>query len=216
MAQSQRNTLVPIVLIGLGILFLIGQIFNINLWSMLGFSWPMFIVIPGVIFLTIAATGSKKTLGFIFPGTIITGTGAILSYQTITHNWQSWAYIWTLYPAFVGLGLMFVGWRMEDQKQYGIGQAMVNYSVIAFLLGAAFFELFIFHSNGALTGWIFPLALIAFGGFLLIGRSGSDHEKRKFSDVPFARTHGRLSYGDRLQQRIDEAIAEDEPVEPMQ
>jgi hypothetical protein len=215
MAQSQRNTFGAVLLIGLGLLFLIGQIFNVNLWEMMGFTWPVFVMIPGVIFLALAFTGDKKMSGFAFPGTIITGTGAILWYQNLTDNWQSWAYAWTLYPGFVGLAMMFVALRNADKKTYGIGRSMVNYSLIAFLAAAAFFELFIFHANGALTGLLLPLALIAGGGYLLVmGRSGQA-QKRKFEGVSFSSPRKRtLSPSDALQQRIDEAIREDEPVEP--
>ncbi len=215
MAQSQRNTFGALLLIGLGILFLIGQIFSINLWQMLGFTWPVFVMIPGVIFLALAFTGDKKMAGFAFPGTIITGTGAILWYQNLTGNWQSWAYAWTLYPGFVGLAMMFMALRSADKKTYGIGRSMVNYSLIAFLAFAAFFELFIFHANGALTGWLLPLGLIAVGGYLFMsGRSG-ELPKRKFDSASFGSPRKRyISPSDDLQQRIDEAIAEDQPVEP--
>ncbi|MBI1256829.1 MAG: hypothetical protein GC204_05115 [Chloroflexi bacterium] len=216
MAQTQRNTFGAVLLIGLGILFLIGQIFNINFWEMVGFSWPALVLIPGVIFLALAFTGDKKLAAFAFPGSIITGTGALLWYQTLTGNWQSWAYAWTLYPGFVGLAMMFVALRNADKKTYGVGRSMVNYSLIAFLAGAAFFELFIFHANGALTGWLVPLGLIGVGGYLFIsGRSGGS-EKRKFEGVTFSSPRKRsLSPSDELQQRIDEAIHEDDPVEPL-
>ena len=217
MAQTQRNTFGAVLLIGLGILFLIGQIFNINFWEIVGFSWPALVMIPGVIFLALAFTGDKKMAAFAFPGSIITGTGALLWYQNLTGNWQSWAYAWTLYPGFVGLAMMFVALRNADKKTYGVGRSMVNYSLIAFLAGAAFFELFIFHANGALTGWLVPVGLIAVGGYLFIsGRSG-EPRKRKFEGVTFSspRKNGYMTQGDDLQQRIDEAIREDDPVEPL-
>ena len=216
MAHSQRKPFGAVLLIGLGLLFLIGQIFNINLWDILGFSWPVFVMIPGVIFLALAFTGDRKMAGFAFPGTIITGTGAILWYQNLTDNWQSWAYIWTLYPGFVGLAMMFMALRNEDKKTYGIGRAMVNYSLIAFLAGAAFFELFIFHANGALTGWLLPLVLIVVGGYLLVNGRASLPEKHKMSDATFSspRKNGYITHGDDLQQQIDAAIREDDRVEP--
>ena len=220
MTQSQRRPFGAVLLIGLGILFLIGQIFNINVWEMLGFSWPVFVLIPGVICLALAFTGDKKMAGFAFPGTIISGTGAILWYQHLTGNWQSWAYIWALYPAFAGLALMFVSMRNNDQKHYGVGRSMVNYSLIAFLALAAFFEVFIFHANSVLTGWLLPLALIGAGGYMYLTGRSSETPKRKFADGSFSpsesipRKNSYLSPSDELQQRIDEAIREDEPVEP--
>ena len=216
MAQTQRNTFGAVLLIGLGILFLIGQIFNINFWEMVGFSWPALVMIPGVIFLALAFTGDKKMAAFAFPGSIITGTGALLWYQNLTGNWQSWAYAWTLYPGFVGLAMMFVALRNADKKTYGVGRSMVNYSLIAFLASAAFFELFIFRANGALTGWLVPLALIGVGGYMFIsGRSGAP-QKRKVEGVTFSSPRKRyISPSDDLQQRIDEAIREDDPVDPL-
>ena len=217
MAQSQRNTFGAILLIGLGILFLVGQVFSINLWEIVGFSWPVFVLIPGVIFLALAFTGDQKMAGFAFPGMITTGTGLILWYQNATDNWQSWAYVWTLYAVFIGLALMFVGWRTHNEKRISTGRHFVNIGVIGFLVFAAFFELLIFHANSALTGWMLPLALIVVGGYLLVsGRGGHLIEKRKLDDFAFpgARTNGHLSQRDGLKREIDAAIAEGEPDEP--
>jgi hypothetical protein len=221
MAQTQRNSFGALLLIGLGVLFLVGQVFNINFWSIVGFSWPVLVMIPGLIFLALAFSGDRRAAGFAFPGSIITGTGAILWYQNMTGNWQSWAYMWTLYPAFVGLAMMFNGRRQANDKLYGTGRSMANYSAVAFVAAAAFFELLIFHANGALTGWIVPLGLIGAGGYLLLG--GRSHfaafatpEKRKPDVSAFAgaRGSGRISHGDELQRQIDEALREDAPVKP--
>ncbi len=220
MVRDQRNTVGAFLLIGLGVIFLIGQIFNINFWSMVGFSWPVFILIPGVIFLALAFAGDRKMSGFVFPGAVITGTGAILWYQNVTNNWESWAYIWTLYPTFIGLALMFNGRRNGKEKEIQTGRRVATYGVIAFLMGAAFFELVVFGGNSALTGWIVPLALIGVGGYLLLtGQIGG--EKRKIDAPVFAgarmvnpRSNGRLSPNDDLQRQIDEALAEDQPDTP--
>lgn len=226
MAQNGRNTLGAIFLIGLGVVFLIGQTFGINLWEIVGFSWPVFVLIPGVIFLALAFTGDRRMSGLIFPGVIITGTGAILWFQNATDNWQSWAYIWTLYPVFVGLGLMFNGHRQGNEKEVRTGRSVVTFGVIAFLVGAAFFELLIFQGNSTLTRWVLPLGLIGVGGYLLLsGRipALAVGDKRK-NDQPIftgarnvgtsARSNGHVSHADDLQRQIDEALAEDEPTDP--
>jgi peptidoglycan/LPS O-acetylase OafA/YrhL len=225
-AQSQRNNFGALLLIGLGVLFLIGQVFNINFWSIVGFSWPAFIIIPGVIFLALAFTGERKMAGLVFPGAIITGTGAILWFQNATNNWQSWAYVWTLYPVFVGLGLVFMGRRTDDQKTLDAGRGMVKFGTISFIVGAAFFELLIFNGNSALTTWMVPLALIVGGGYLLLSGRGVNGKLKRMNDVPLftgarnmgIRSNGNgsgyISHGDDLQRRIDEAIAEDEPDDP--
>ncbi len=221
MVRDQRNTAGAILLIGLGVLFLLGQVFGVNFWSMVGFSWPVFVLIPGVIFLALAFVGDRKMSGFIFPGALVTGTGAILWYQNMTNNWQSWAYIWTLYPVLLGFALMFNGRRNGKDKEVATGRAFVTYGMIAFLAGAAFFELAIFGANSALTGWIVPLALIGVGGYLLLSGQIGGREKRKIDAPAFTgarmvnpRNNGRQSPSDDLQQKIDEALAEDEPSVP--
>lgn len=226
MVRDQRNTVGAFILIGVGVLLLAGQVFDINIWSMMGVSWPFFVLIPGAIFLALALTGDRKMSGFIFPGAFITGTGAILWYQNATDNWESWAYIWTLYPVMLGLALMFNGGRNGNDKEISTGRGFVNFGIVAFLVGAAFFELLIFNSNGAMTRWLLPLVLVGAGVYLLASGRFSvavmgDKEKRKV-DAPLftgarmvgTRSNGRISASDELQRQIDAALAEDEPQDP--
>ncbi|MFN8561661.1 MAG: hypothetical protein U0703_08595 [Anaerolineae bacterium] len=226
MAQNGRNTLGAVFLIGLGVLFLVVQTLGINLWAAVGFSWPVFILIPGVVFLALALAGDRRMSGFIFPGAFITGTGAILWFQNATDNWQSWAYIWTLYPVFLGLALMFNGQRTGKEKEVRTGRGFVTFGVIAFLVGAAFFELLIFQGNSTLTRWVLPVGLIGVGGYLLLNGRGTPlmfGDKRKNDQPVFtgarnigtsARSNGKLSPSDELQRQIDEALAEDDPSAP--
>src|SRR5687767_10207750 len=96
--QDRGRTITAVGLIGLGILFLLGQVFGFSLFSVL---WPFFVILPGAAFLYGAFTGGKNAAGLAVPGSVITGTGLILLYQSLTNHWESWAYAWTLYPVFV-------------------------------------------------------------------------------------------------------------------
>ena len=58
---------------------------------------------------------------------IVTGTGLILLYQNSTGRWQTWAYIWALYPVFLGLGLMFLGRRTDDEGTRRAGRGFVTW-----------------------------------------------------------------------------------------
>lgn len=150
----------PILLVALGVIFLIGQILNFSWMSLL---WPLFIILPGVPFLY-AATQNEKLSGLIFPGLIISGTGLMLFYQNLTGHWISWAYIWALYPALVGIGLQFNGRVTGNDKEIHTGKSMATWSLLGFAALALFFEMFIFSS------WLLPLALVALGAYFLLGR----------------------------------------------
>ena len=100
-------------LIGLGVLFLLGQMFSMDIF---GLGWPLFVMLPGLAFLFFAIRGDANAAPLAVPGAIVTGTGAILFYQNFTGHWESWAYAWALYPVFLGLALTFMGERTRNQK----------------------------------------------------------------------------------------------------
>ncbi len=213
-SQSNRAT-AGIALVAIGAFFLLAQIFN---FSIFGFLWPFFIILPGAAFLYAAYNGDKNKAGLAIPGAIITGTGLILFYQNVTGHWQSWAYAWALYPVFLGLALTFVGRRTESRRTIETGQGFVRWGAILFIICAAFFELAVFD-HGTLGNLILPMLLIGVGGWMLF-RGGQTSGKRKV-DVPAYSSNGsngskaKNSYAPvvnpNLQKQIDEALAEDEP-----
>jgi hypothetical protein len=211
--QTQDSRLLAFVLIGLGILFLAGQIFSFN-W--LGMMWPLFVIGPGLPFLYFAHK-DRKNSGLIFPGIIVTGTGLILLYQNLTGHWQSWAYIWALYPVMVGMALQFNGERSNSTGEAKTGCAMVRYGLAGFAALALLFEFFIFGSIlGGFTGILWPLALLAVGVFLLT-RKGAEQDtgsKRKMDDLEKAKRRDDDGFSaaidSELRQKIDAALAEDD------
>ena len=129
--QNQSRTVGGMLLIGLGGLFLLGQVTGFGFF---GFSWPLFVLIPGLIFLALALRSEdNSTVGFIFPGIIVTGTGLILSYQNMTNHWESWAYIWTLYPVMVGLALRYMGNRTQHPDTAKVGRMLTTGGLIGFV-----------------------------------------------------------------------------------
>jgi hypothetical protein len=224
MQQNRGQQVIAVTLIAIGVLFLLAQVFQFSLFGAL---WPFFVILPGAVFLYAAFNGDKHAAGLIIPGNVITGTGLILLYQNLTGHWESWAYVWILYPVFVGLGLMFMGRRRDNANEYRTGRNMAQWGGMAFLIAAAIFELGIFGSNPVVGSWLLPLALILLGGYMLTRRGAlppqvnipkrkNDIEDRAIymgSRVVGTRTNGRERRlgGDDLQRRIDEALAEDDP-----
>jgi hypothetical protein len=155
--NSQNRNTFALVLIGLGAFFFLDQIFHFA--NIGGKLWPFFVIVPGLIFLSVALSGDREKSGFIFPAAIITGTGLILLYQSFTGHWESWAYIWTLYPGFVGFGLRFHGEHSGKEKEIQTGREMMRWSLVAF---GAFFFLFEVIVFGGFGGWL-PVVLIGGG-----------------------------------------------------
>lgn len=171
--NTRSNNLGAYILIALGVLFLGAQVFNFDFGRIFDISWPLFIIIPGVIFLVIAFTGDHRAAGFAIPGAIITGTGLILWYQDTFDRWETWAYVWTLYPVFVGAGIAFMGARNHNPQQIKTGRGFVTFGLIGFVVAAAFFELLIFGDNAAVGRWLVPGLLIVAGAYMLFFRRSS-------------------------------------------
>ncbi|HEX2621345.1 MAG TPA: hypothetical protein VHL11_14400, partial [Phototrophicaceae bacterium] len=149
-------------LIAVGVLFLFNQWFG---WNLGGNLWPLFVMAPGLVFLYLAHTGEESSAGFYYPGAVITGTGLILFYQALTGNWASWAYIWALYPGFVGLALQLEGKKRGKRKQIETGREMTRWSLVAFAIGFLFFELIVFGNFGGLA------VLLLGAGLLMVAMS---------------------------------------------
>ncbi len=201
--------LAAVLLIGLGGLFLVAQVFN---FSIFGILWPFFVLIPGAAFLYAALTGDRSRAGLAVPGAMVTGTGVILLYQSLTGHWASWAYIWALYPVFLGLALTFIGQRTNNENTYHAGGNFVKFGLIGFISFWALFELFIFSGSASILATLVPLALIVAGGYLLLRRNAdtaafSKPKKRKAAPRQGNYTSA-ADINPELRRRIDEALAE--------
>ena len=162
-----------IILIGVGLFFLVLPAFP-NLSSVIDISqqWPFIIVAIGFIFLLGALIGSPE---LAVPASIIIGTGAILYYQNLTGNWWTWSFIWTLYPGFVGLGII-LSEALQGRGRSGLrsGGRLIAISFILFLVFGFFF------GARMVSGVILALLLIAVGVWIIIrtfGDSGSQKEE---------------------------------------
>lgn len=147
--------LVAIGLIGLGVVF----------WLGIGALWPLFVLVPGLAFLTIAIGGGHRTAAFAIPGMIISGTGLLLLVQNLTGYWGSWSYAWTLYGVFMGMGFGLMGRLMGDSAFESLGRVFVIVGGIAFVALGFLMEVIV--GIGGLGAGLGPLLLIGLGLFLL-------------------------------------------------
>lgn len=178
------STLLGVVLVGLGALFLAARVFRI---SLIGYLWPFFIIVPGVVCFVVMVIAGKehaKAFGLLsIPGAIVTMTGLLLLYQNTFNHWESWAYAWALImPTSIGIGLAIYGSWIEDQKLVNRAMQIAMFGFGGFLVMGAFFELLLNISNSVVSTIVWPGLLILGGLYLLRRRqtngNGKVHEKQ--------------------------------------
>lgn len=164
---------IGIILISAGLFLLLSRFVGFDL--LFGhISWPIYIIVPGVVILAIASF--DKTVGKALAplGMMITLTGCLLAYQSWADHYQSWAYAWILTGPFsVGAGLVVHGILHDDKSSIENGRKMAALSLAAFIVSAAVFELVFNISGLGLSvdlpwGILLPAALVAVGGLILL------------------------------------------------
>jgi len=159
--DSRGSIVVGGILVVIGAIFLFVNVFRVNF----GDVWPVIFFIIGAGFylpVLLMPRERRNLAGLLIPGTILFGLGAIFFYNILADNWGSWAYIWTLIPAAVGLGLLLaarVGDWGGDTMKVGFWMFVISTGVCLIL--AAFF-------GGGNVGLVGAILLIVLGVFLLI------------------------------------------------
>lgn len=158
MENRNRGVIWGILLIALGGFFLISRLMP----EIFGYVyWPFIIIGVGGAFLLAAIL--TRTGGLAIPGCIVAGIGGILYYQSITGDWASWAYIWTLIPGFVGVGVLFAGLLSRERPHFDSGGLiLMAISAMGFLIFGGSFGL----NLGIGTLW--PVFLIGIGLITLV------------------------------------------------
>ncbi|MCC6615164.1 MAG: hypothetical protein IT320_16930 [Anaerolineae bacterium] len=196
---------IAVAIIATGLVFLISNVFNIDLFVFEG-GWPFFVILPGLFMLAIAVSGDKRAASLVFPGTIVTGTGLILFVQNLTNYWESWAYVWALYPVFVGLALIYYGSRTDNANSVKSGRNLVVIGVALLAAFGTFFELILFRGvDGRTVNVVIAGFMILGGGFMLWRARNARHE------LPYTAPAKRKNNGDgdtELKRKIEEALAE--------
>jgi hypothetical protein len=166
----QFNTLIGAGLIGLGILFLLGEIIDFRLGSYL---WPFFVIVPGLVFFYFMVQGGKNAAALAIPGSIITATGLLLFYQNLTNHWESWAYAWALIvPTALGVGFYITGIWGENDAMRQTGQGFIKVGLIMLVLGGMFFEMILNIGGAGPNRVVWPALLIIAGIYMVITELG--------------------------------------------
>lgn len=141
-------------------------------FSVIGVTWPLWIVVPGVAMLV----GSlfippKGGVGLAIPGTIVTIVGLILWVQETYGLYATWAYAWALVaPTGPGLGMLIYGLVHRDGELIGDGSRTMLVGIGLFLGFALFFEGVIGLSGDPIPNLdeVLPFAVIGLGALLVV------------------------------------------------
>lgn len=169
--DNSRNA-AAIVLIGLGVLFLAGDLLNLSLDF--GAIWPFLIILPGVYMLAQANVQPQKAIS----GAVMVTLGGIFLYQMMTNRWESWAYVWALLIAANGVGILLARRNGYEGRTEAEARRITSWGIGMFVVGFIFFEGIVFGGFGR----FWPVLLIGTGLFLLY-RSRQPKPKREMWDT---------------------------------
>lgn len=172
--SEKRNygaLVVGVVLICMGALTLFEKVFSgAKFW---GFLWPLIIIGFGAMFFVVMVLTEKSFAWLAIPGSIIATNGLMLFLQNITGRWETWSYSWTVILMSVGIGIFIMGAWQGDESRRRSGLKVLKVGVILFIIFGSFFEiLFSLGAPTSLRDYIFPIALILLGIYLVVKRSG--------------------------------------------
>ncbi len=147
----------------MGLFFLAYQVMPDRLnWLRMEMGWPVMVIAVGVFLLVFGLLVGAP--GMAVPASIVGGIGLLLYWQNATGSWDSWAYVWTLIPGFVGIGTILTGLlgggRLRDALEGGFW--LITISLVMF----AIFGSFLGGLN--LFGPYWPALLILMGLLILV------------------------------------------------
>lgn len=174
--RGASGLVVGIILVLIGVVFLVDQVADVNIWGSLfsGLSWPLYIILPGLLFFVAMLLFGRGNGALAIPGSLITTVGLILAYQNSTGRFENWAYAWALVaPTSIGVGLVLGGLWSGQQQWVRNGVRFAVIGLIIFVVGWVFFEVvlglsgYVFGALGDIVGVAAPLLLIGLGVYLL-------------------------------------------------
>lgn len=163
--MSKSNQTLGIILIVIGIIGILSYFFDFNFFSMSKL-WPLFILVPGLLFEFSFFIGNQ-TPGLLVPGGILTTLGCLFLFQTYT-NWVFAGYLWPVYVLAPAIGLFQLYLFGNHHKGLLIPIGILTTVAVFGFLGTSFS--FMSHSL------MVPVILIVVGLIILFSRSNDDSD----------------------------------------
>lgn len=172
LGSNMAGTLMGAILILLGISFLMVRfIISIIDFDFGYFTWPFFIIIPGVLmFLSAFILERQAGVTLAIFGGMVTMTGVILMIQNLFDLYATWAYAWALIaPTSMGLAKLLYGTLRGLGDEVTNGLAMTGVGAGIFVVAGAFFELIIdINGFGLNVSWLCLPTLLIGGGIITL------------------------------------------------
>ena len=127
--------------------------------------WPIIIIGLSLFFLVPALVGGpnrRLRAGMVIPGALLAGVGSALLYTSLTDRWSAWAYLWSVLPFSLGLGMYAAGWIADAPAFKWIGSGLAIGGVVAYLVFATAF-------GGEAFRLVAAVGILALGLALTIG-----------------------------------------------
>jgi hypothetical protein len=162
--QNRTQLVLGLLLILLGLWFVaVRQVPALQALGNVQFEWPFYVIGAGAVILLVGLVTGAPAMAI--PACIVAGIGGILYYQNRFSDWDSWSFLWTLIPGFVGLGTVLTGVLGEDtRRNLGHGINLMVISAVLFLIFAAIFQ------RLSILGAYGPAVLLILLGLYVIGR----------------------------------------------
>jgi hypothetical protein len=175
MSKANRTQLIlGILLVLAGVWFFAAQqVPFLRAWANVAFYWPAYVIAAGIIIFIIGlATGEPR---MAIPASLVAGIGGVLYYQNIKDAYDTWSFLWTLIPGFVGVGTILTGLLGEDTRHnLSRGLSLLVISAILFLIFATLFHSLSFLGNYGLAVLLIFLGLYVIGRGLVGSRGSSE------------------------------------------
>ena len=172
-----------VALICMGGLALFERLFEgTRFWGML---WPFIIIGFGALFFVGMFLLGKPFAWMAIPGSIIATNGLMLFLQNLTGRWETWSYSWTVIIMSIGAGIYIMGAWQGDASRRKAGVKLFEVGAVLFVIFGAFFEIiFALGAPEGLRGYVFPIALLFLGIYLIVKRSGIIPQSKNGGDQP--------------------------------
>ena len=136
--KTRARLFLGIILVLVGGWFLLVMWFpDLKILPPLNFSWPWFVIGAGILLMLLGLLVGEPDM--LVPACVVGGIGGLLYWQNETGNWASWAYVWTMIPGFVGIGVFLSGLIKGKRSDLKDGFNLVLISMILFAVFAGFF-----------------------------------------------------------------------------